>query len=322
MIPIKLTIEGVYSYQGKHIIDFEKLVNAGLFGIFGSVGSGKSSILEALTFALYGETERLNSRGDNRNYNMMNLRSNSSLFDFEFYNYKNEKYKIRRSYSRNSRKFEDVTQKDATLYQFLNNEWIPLDHVDVEKIIGLGYKNFKRTIIIPQGKFREFIDLPPTQRTEMLKEIFSLQRFDLGLKVRELYTKTKSELDRLIGQLENFEEVDADQIKNIYEQISNNEKDLNKLTIEQNTLEQHLQALAILLKDIETLAEKESVFAKMELEKDHYEQLRKEINEFEQVEKLFKQAIHSLIEKNNRRNSDLTHLQKEEKNYLYLSLEN
>ena len=62
MIPIQLTIEGLYSYQNRQIIDFSKLTQAGLFGIFGAVGSGKSSILEAITFALYGETERLNAK--------------------------------------------------------------------------------------------------------------------------------------------------------------------------------------------------------------------------------------------------------------------
>ena len=74
MIPLKLTIEGLYSYQEKQTIDFTSLTDAGLFGVFGSVGSGKSSILEAITFALYGETERMNKR-DNRAYNMMNLKS-------------------------------------------------------------------------------------------------------------------------------------------------------------------------------------------------------------------------------------------------------
>ena len=73
MIPIKLTIQGLYSYQEKQTIDFSKLTQASIFGIFGNVGCGKSSILEAVTFALYGKTDRLNLSGDNRNYNMMNI---------------------------------------------------------------------------------------------------------------------------------------------------------------------------------------------------------------------------------------------------------
>jgi exonuclease SbcC len=52
----QLSITGLYSYQKKQTIDFEELTNAGLFGIFGAVGSGKSSVLEAIGFVLYGDT--------------------------------------------------------------------------------------------------------------------------------------------------------------------------------------------------------------------------------------------------------------------------
>jgi len=83
MIPISLTIQGIYSYQQKQTINFEPLTNAGIFGIFGSVGSGKSTILEAISFALYGETERLHKR-DDRAYNMMNLQSKEIFIDFIF----------------------------------------------------------------------------------------------------------------------------------------------------------------------------------------------------------------------------------------------
>ena len=77
MIPIKLIIKGLYSYREAQEIDFTRLTEASIFGIFGKVGSGKSSILEAITFALYGDTERMNKSGDDRNYNMMNLRSDA-----------------------------------------------------------------------------------------------------------------------------------------------------------------------------------------------------------------------------------------------------
>ena len=83
MIPIRLTIEGLYSYQKRQTIDFERLTQAHLFGIFGQVGSGKSSVLEAISFAIYGETERLNTR-DSRGYNMMNLKSDNLLIEFVF----------------------------------------------------------------------------------------------------------------------------------------------------------------------------------------------------------------------------------------------
>ena len=59
MIPLQLSLEGIYSYQKRQTIDFTALTDAGLFGIFGAVASGKSTILEAISFALYGESDRM-----------------------------------------------------------------------------------------------------------------------------------------------------------------------------------------------------------------------------------------------------------------------
>src|SRR5690606_14480736 len=164
MIPIRLTIEGLYSYQERQTIDFTHLVEAGLFGIFGAVGSGKSSILEAITFALYGETERLHSR-DKRYYNMMNLKSNRSYIEFDFINFENRIFRASREFRRNSKNFDDVKTSSVTFYECKEDTWIPLELTNATSIIGLSYDNFKRTIIIPQGQFKEFIELGPDRKS-------------------------------------------------------------------------------------------------------------------------------------------------------------
>ena len=105
MIPIQLTLEGIYSYQKRQTIDFTELTEAGLFGIFGAVASGKSTILEAISFSLYGESDRMNI--NNRAYNMMNLKSNRMYIEFDFWNFENKKYRAVRELRRNSKKFEE-----------------------------------------------------------------------------------------------------------------------------------------------------------------------------------------------------------------------
>ena len=211
MIPIQLTLEGLYSYQERQIIDFKNLTEAGIFGIFGSVGSGKSSILEAISFVLYGETERLNSR-DKRSYNMMNLKSNRSYIEFDFLNFENKKYRATREFKRNSKNFEDIKSATVVFYEWKNDNWIPLENSKVEDIIGLSYPNFKRTIIIPQGQFKEFLELGATERTTMMKEIFNLQKFDLSENIKPLTTINNSKIDQLEGQLIGFEEVNDENI--------------------------------------------------------------------------------------------------------------
>ena len=208
MIPVKLTLQGLYSYQEKQVIDFTKLTAANLFGIFGTVGSGKSSILEAITFALYGETDRLNSR-DSRNYNMMNLKSSELLIDFEFETGKDQTaYRAIVKGKRNSKKFEDVKTLKRSAYVKVGKEWQPIENEALETAIGLSYDNFKRTIIIPQGQFQEFLQLKDTARTQMMKELFNLGKFEFYYKVASLEAKNNAQKQNVEGQLQQLGVVD------------------------------------------------------------------------------------------------------------------
>jgi exonuclease SbcC len=214
MIPKYLKIKGLYSYQTEQEIHFDALTDASLFGIFGSVGSGKSSILEAITFALYGDTERLNKAGDDRTYNMMNLRSDELLIDFECIAGKNaEKYRFTVKGKRNSKNFKEVKTFERKAYIWKENNWLPLaDDESTESIIGLSYDNFRRTIIIPQGRFQEFIELKDAERTRMMKELFQLEKYDLSRNVGILSKRNDLELSNLDGQLQGIGEVTQEMI--------------------------------------------------------------------------------------------------------------
>ena len=76
-----MTLEGIYSYRERQTVDFERLTGARLFGIFGAVGSGKSAILEAMVYAVYGTMDRVSTEVG---YNVMNLQSDRLFVDFEF----------------------------------------------------------------------------------------------------------------------------------------------------------------------------------------------------------------------------------------------
>jgi exonuclease SbcC len=223
MIPIKLSIKGLYSYRETQVVDFTKLTEASIFGIFGKVGSGKSSILEAITFALYGDTERMNKSGDDRNYNMMNLRSDELLIDFECRAGKdNHLYRFTVKGRRNSKKFDDVKTFERKTYQWMPeiSDWAPIEVENAsEKIIGLSYENFKRTIIIPQGRFQEFIELPLSKRTQMMNEIFQLERFDLAAKVKVLKETNEKQLEHLNGKIAQLGQSTPEQLEAVKDQI-------------------------------------------------------------------------------------------------------
>ena len=294
MIPIQLTLEGLYSYQERQKIDFENLTEAGLFGIFGSVGSGKSSILEAISFALYGETERLNKQ-DKRAYNMMNLKSNKSFIEFDFLNYENKKFRATREFKRNSKNFTDVKTPTVTFYESVNENWVPLDHTNAEKIIGLSYANFKRTIIIPQGQFKEFLELGATDRTNMMKDIFGLQRFDLQNNASLLHNKNKSELDQLEGQLKGFDDVNEEQISAQKNILKESQQKFDEVKVQFKNIENKYQQLKNLKSDFELLKQKESDFEKLSAQKKEIDELEVKTDVFD---KLFRAFTPLISEKN------------------------
>lgn len=258
MIPKRLKLKGLYSYQTEQEIDFDPLTDASLFGIFGAVGSGKSSILEAITFALYGDTERLNKSGDDRTYNMMNLRSDDLLIDFECIAGKNgDRYRFTVRGKRNSKNFKDVKTFDRKGYIWQENDWVPLaENESTESIIGLSYDNFRRTIIIPQGRFQEFIELKDAERTRMMKELFQLEKYDLSRNVGSLSKQNDLSLSNVDGQLLGLGEVTQEMLTEGGQRLEQLRQQIQQITDElviQTTLESNFQKLKLAGEKIQML---------------------------------------------------------------------
>jgi exonuclease SbcC len=289
MLPLILSIEGVYSYQGKQTIDFEQLTNAGLFGIFGKVGSGKSTILESIGFVLYGDTERLNSK-DKIAYNMLNLKSKKACIEFEFLNFLNKKYRFVVTWKR-EKKFEKTSSFERSAYAWEDGVWMPLKSTDATEIVGLSYENFKRTIIIPQGKFKEFLDLKGNDRSEMMKEIFHLQRFDLAPKVVSLKKNAETIQSELRGRLEGFEEVTIEIIDAKKQELTHEQNGLNSKKEESNQLTQTFNVLETLKNDLQALKEKKEALATLNEQKESIRLREQHLNRYTLVERIFKAIL-------------------------------
>lgn len=293
MIPLKLTIEGIYSYQERQTIDFTELASNGLFGILGGVGSGKSSILEAITYALYGETERLNSR-DRRGYNMMNLKSDRLYVEFDFMNHNNNIYRATREIKRNSKDFEVVRPATVQFYEQKDDEWIPMEHSSAEEIIGLSYANFKRTIIIPQGQFKEFLELGATDRTNMMKDIFQLHKYDLQYKTSSLSGENKTKLDQIEGRLMEFESVNEDDIKNKSTELSELEKEVSDIKKEHELLNERYQRLKSLKDDFNNLERYKKSFADKQNQQESIVEMQRHLETYERIFAKFDRLLSDL----------------------------
>ncbi|MBD2703567.1 SMC family ATPase [Spirosoma sp. BT702] len=290
MIPIKLSIQGLYSYQELQEIDFQRLIGASVFGIFGKVGSGKTSLLEAISFALYGETERLNSR-DNRQYNMMNLKSKHLRIDFEFQaGPDQDQYKFIYEAKRHPKKHHEIATGERRMFIRQENDWHPIgtEKEDVgilsKQILGLDYENFKRTIIIPQNQFREFLELSPVERTRMMNQLFKLDQYDLAARAAKLSKVNDDQLAELRGLLSPLanvtpEAIDAAKanLEVIHEQIRSTSGQIAELEpAEQQLL--HLQkqhnSLLWAREELTQWLEQEPTFRKIQRDIDQYEQCR------------------------------------------------
>jgi exonuclease SbcC len=293
MIPVKLILQGIYSYRERQEIDFSQLTEAGLFGIFGKVGSGKSTILEAITFVLYGDTERINNR-ENRSYNLMNLRSDRLLIDLVFRTgHSQTTYRFVAEGKRSGKHFDQV-KIDRKAYQWMPelNDWSPIAAEDpAEKIIGLSYENFKRTVIIPQGRFQEFIELRDADRTRMMKELFQLERFELSDRVKRLVAQVSAQLENIEGQRKALGDVTPD----IYAQTKldlQNAQTLLKQEKDQLTRKQNEEkAIDALRKLFTRLLEIEEEIRKSEAQTGVFQQRRLRLQQYEQCQLEFKPLL-------------------------------
>lgn len=297
MIPIKLSLQGLYSYQQEQTIDFERLMRGQLFGIFGAVGSGKSSILEAITFALYGQTDRMHQR-EKRNYNMMNLKSDELLIDLEFMNYAGQRYRSVVKGKRSKSNFDQVNTFDRRFFEWKQEEWLPMETNDATEILGLSYDNFRRTIIIPQGRFKEFLELGAKDRTDMLKEIFRLDKFDLQNNVRSLQARNNESLQHLSGRMQQYENLTEDLILEIGEKVKDLQTNLEKSEAQYKQWQKQVSEEEKIKNLRDRLEKEQTKLEELNSRKTYFRDLEQQLNRYEYALRYFKTPLTQLETQN------------------------
>lgn len=212
MKPIKLKIKGLNSFIEEQTIDFEKLTDRGFFGIFGPTGSGKSTVLDGITLALYGNVSRKSSNYINTNCDRLNV-----SFEFQISGVEIKRYVIDREFKRKND--ESIISGKCKLVDITNSNEILADGVKtinkkVEEIIGLNLEDFSRTVVLPQGKFSEFLKLEGKDRRDMLERLFNLQQYgdNLSRKLNAKITKEKYDNNFLVGQLSQYSDINEDKL--------------------------------------------------------------------------------------------------------------
>ncbi|EPY2307063.1 AAA family ATPase [Clostridium sporogenes] len=239
MKPKKLVIKGLNSFIEKQEIDFETLVNRGLFGIFGPTGSGKSSILDAITMALYGDIARDSTQ-------FINLDTDSLFVSYEFdiasVN-KREDYIVSRTVKRDKKGGYKTTAARLVKNSEGEEEIIadkPRDiQKNIESIIGLTAEDFTRSVVLPQGKFSEFLKLSGKSRRDMLERIFGLEEYGkkLSERIRKARNKQLSSLTLIEGRLEQYKDISKEKLQELKIQYENLLKEKSKIAKEKEEMD-------------------------------------------------------------------------------------
>lgn len=265
MIPLELHVEGFLSYRSRQSLDFRPLIDAGLFGILGPTGSGKSALLEAILLALYGKCPR---QKGNELGPLFNHHCSTLVVELLFQLHRTgqtELYRCRyrarlKSDRRGLQHQEHLLERwDGQMWQRERQSFKGTEE-RVSELLGLDYENFCRSILLPQGRFDELLRLTPAQRAEALEVLFQLQHYNLGETVRRLKAESDARRDMLQQRLALLAPSVCE------EQRQQLEQELEHLRVQCQHLEQRCRKLEAAEKELTTRCH----------HWEHYQRLRQE----------------------------------------------
>lgn len=181
MRPIKLTISAFGPYAGRTVLDMDRLGSSGLYLVTGDTGAGKTTIFDAITFALYGEAS-----GGNREPVMMRSKYADAEVPTEvelIFSYAAKMYKVRRNpeYERPAKRGGGMTLQKADAELTYPDGRIVTRTKDVnmavKEIMGVDREQFSQIAMIAQGDFLKLLFAPTEDRKRIFRQIFKTERF-------------------------------------------------------------------------------------------------------------------------------------------------
>lgn len=195
MKPLKLHMEGFGAFREKTEVDFDSVELAALVG---QTGSGKSTIIDGMTFALFGSVARYDdARAVAPVINQLEPEARVSL-DFEVGGERYTAARVVRRTANGATTREARLEHGETVLAGQAREMGPR----VEKLLGLDFDRFTKTVVLPQGRFAQFLHDKASDRQELLRHLLELGIYSrIGEEARRRASEARVRLDELEGQL-------------------------------------------------------------------------------------------------------------------------
>ena len=234
MKPKRLEFCGINSFSEKAVIDFDKLLSGGIFGIFGDTGSGKTTILDSMIFALYGRVDR--TRGNNAG-EIINYRCEKAyvIFDFECeWNGKRRLFRVDREIKRkNSQQNLELCEIEGETVRSVS-DGVKKTNEKILEIVGLSFEDFKKCIALPQGEFAQFVKADRGERLKLISRLFDLECYGdrLNAVLKGRYDAVKSEFDKKEGELSGYASYTEEEFARLSAELSALKKKKEELDAE------------------------------------------------------------------------------------------
>ncbi|MBK8818003.1 MAG: AAA family ATPase [Saprospiraceae bacterium] len=215
----KIAIKNIHSLKGFHIVNFEEepLLSAGLFAIIGPTGAGKSTLLDVITLALFNKIPRIGSFSTpemEKIGSVVTHNTDDALAEIEYVIFK-KKYRSTWKIQKNSKgNWKDYEMEVASLPDNILIETKKSEVPKVnEQMIGLNYEQFRKSILLAQGEFAQFLKSDQNERAKLLMEITGSQIYqEIGKAAFEKYKEKQIESEKLENTLLSIPKLTPDEV--------------------------------------------------------------------------------------------------------------
>ncbi len=233
MKPKRLEFCGINSFSEKAVVDFDRLLAGGIFGIFGDTGSGKTTILDSMIFALYGKIDR--TKGGNSG-EIINYNCDKAYVKFDFeceWEGQRRLFRVERTIKKkNSQQDLELCEIEGDTVRAVS-EGVKKTNEKILEIVGLSFDDFKKCIALPQGEFAQFVKADRGDRLRLISRLFDLEIYGdkLNAVLRRRYDEAKLKLAEKDGSLGEYAEYTPEALKILqtdYEALLEQKKELDK----------------------------------------------------------------------------------------------